>query len=865
MKPVGPVQHKDASAQRGVDAELLQLAFARLPTSLLLTAVVAVLFVGLLWPFFPATLMSVWLAALLLSVLVRHAVWWAYHRAAPMPVVPMRWRVPFMLGSVLGGLAWALGPIMLVQFAHGTALILLLGAPLCVCFVALSAQAAHPTAMQGFMVAALVPPAIALWRSGGDAAVTAPVVLLVGLAALSLVGRRTAAGLRAQLMVQARLHTALEAASAAREQAEAASLAKSRFLANMSHELRTPLNAVIGAAQLLRTGPADPERQAHLTEAIQRGGANLLGLIENILDLSRIEAGEMPLHAADFHLVECVEAALSTATLTANAKGLTLACIVEPELPAWRHGDAARLRQVLLNLLGNAVKFTPHGEVVVRVRPGRAASSVRFSVSDTGVGIGVASLAHIFEPFRQADDAANRRFGGSGLGLAIVHQLVGAMGGQVEASSVLGQGSCFEFELPLSLALQAPAEALALPHRVAFVEPHPASAEALAAHLRRLGCEAMHCTSAPQLREWLLQLGAGPAPWLLIAVDAGDPIDMIERVADLIDPQRVIGMSSRVTHDGDQAREGLRLSRQIIKPVTRAALVSRMAAPASVASAPERTDPALLTTAQLDSLVHVLVVEDDELNRSIVGGLLQHAGYRVSQAVNGTQALAMLPRLDRVDVVLMDWQMPELDGLEVTRRMRAGAAGPAGLTVPIVALTANAFAEDRAACLTAGMNDFLTKPVLADRLMSTVRRWAGQGAAQAHASFVAAAELAEGVCFDPSVLAALPMVADGTDPAFAARVLQMYLDGSRESVAELDAAFTRGDSASAQRCLHTLHSTSAQVGALWMAGQAGRAETALRQGKRADAGVVERLRHGLADFTRTVGAHGAAAPQEPRT
>jgi two-component system, sensor histidine kinase and response regulator len=860
-------QGAEANGQRlhGVDAELLQMSYARLPLSLLLTTAVVLAFVGLLWPFFPKPQLSAWLAALLFGVLVRAVLWWCYQRAARLPAALGFWATLFTSGAAVGGLAWAFGPIVLVHAARGPELAIFVGALLCVCSVALNAMAGHPPAMQAFITACLAPTAAAFWWTGRDVEQVVALVLLAGLLTVSLVGRRNGQAIRDQLAVQLQLRTAVEVARVAREQAEAASLAKSRFLANMSHELRTPLNAVIGAAQLLRAGPADPERQAHLTDAIQRGGANLLGLIENILDLSRIEAGEMPLHAADFHLVECVESALSTATLVANAKGLRLACIVEPELPAWRHGDAARLRQVMLNLLGNAVKFTPQGEVTVRVRQGRAPLSVHFSVSDTGVGIGVASLTHVFEPFRQADDGANRRFGGSGLGLAIVHQLVGAMRGRVEATSVLGQGSCFEFELPLPLALQAPTEALALPHRVAFVEPHAASAEALSAHLQRLGCEAMHCTSALQLREWLLQLGAGPAPWLLIAVDASDATDTMEPVADLIDPQRVIGMSSRVTHDADQAREGLRLSRQIIKPVTRAALVSRMAAPPAVASAPECADPALLTPAQLAGLVHVLVVEDDELNRSIVGGLLQHAGYRVSQAVDGTQALAILPGLDRVDVVLMDWQMPELDGLEVTRRMRAGAAGPAGVTVPIVALTANAFAEDRAACLQAGMNDFLTKPVLADRLMSTVQRWARHGAAATQAYSVAPAAGPDAACFDPSVLAALPMVADGTDPAFATRVLQMYLDGSRESVAELDAAFTRGDSATAQRCLHTLHSTSAQVGAVWVARQAKTAETALRQGKPAPADVAERLRRGLAEFTRAVAAHRAAAPQERRT
>jgi two-component system, sensor histidine kinase and response regulator len=666
--------------------------------------------------------------------------------------------------------------------------------------------------------------------------------------------------MREQLTIQLRLRAAVAAASVAREQAEAASLAKSRFLANMSHELRTPLNAVIGAAQLLRAERADPERQAHLTEAIQRGGANLLGLIENILDLSRIEAGEMPLYAADFHLVECVEAALSTATLTAHTKGLTLACIVDAELPAWRHGDAARLRQVVLNLLGNAVKFTPHGEVVVHVRQGHAPQGVRVSVSDTGVGIGAASLAHIFEPFRQADDAANRRFGGSGLGLAIVHQLVGAMGGRVEATSVLGQGSRFEFELPLPPALQPPAEAAPLAHRVAFVEPHEASAQALAAHLQRMGCESLRCTSAAQLCDWLLQLAAGPAPWLLIAVDAGDPTEYLDRVADLIEPQRVIAMSSHVSYEGEHAREGLRLARQVIKPVTRAALVSRMAAPVGAAPAPPapaRTDHALLTHTQLGALVHVLVVEDDELNRSIVGGLLQHAGYRVSQAVDGTQALAMLPQMDRVDVVLMDWQMPDMDGLEVTRRMRAGLAGEAGRAVPIVALTANAFAEDRVACLEAGMNDFLTKPVLADRLMAAVRRWAGQGAAPAAALAEIVVPGDEGIGFDPSVLAALPMVLDGSEPDFADRVLQMFTEGTAQSLTELEAAMTRGDRVLMQRCLHTLKSTAAQVGASWLAEHAEHEDTAMRLGQGIDAAVVTRLRKGLLAFEHAVAQHRA--------
>jgi two-component system, sensor histidine kinase and response regulator len=854
-----------SQSPHAVDVELLQIAYARLPLSLLLTFVVVAAFVGMLWPFFPSAPMSAWLAMLLVSVLARAGLWWWFRRAARLPAALGRWGFLLTVGAAFGGVAWAFGPIVLVHLARGPELAIFVGALLCVCSVALNAMAGHPPAMRAFVAACLAPTAIAFWWTGREVEQVVALVLIAGLVTISLVGRRTGEAMHEQLAIQLRLRAAVEAASVAREQAEAASLAKSRFLANMSHELRTPLNAVIGAAQLLRAEQSDAERRAHLTEAIQRGGANLLGLIENILDLSRIEAGEMPLHAADFHLVECIEAALSTATLAAHSKGLTLTCIVDPDLPAWRHGDAARLRQVVLNLLGNAVKFTPQGDVVVRVTKGRGLQDVRISVTDTGVGIGEASLAHIFEPFRQADDGANRRFGGSGLGLAIVHQLVGAMGGRVEATSVLGQGSCFELELPLPSAEQPPAEASPLVHRVAFVESHEASAQALAAHLQRMGCESLRCTSAPQLRDWLLQSGDGPAPWLLIAVDADDPTEYLDSVVDLIEPERVIAMSSHVTYEQEQARESLRLSRQIIKPVTRAALVSRMNEPAIPAPAPERTGNALLTHTQLGAMVHVLVVEDDELNRSIVGGLLQHAGYRVSQAVDGTQALAMLPQMDRVDVVLMDWQMPDLDGLEVTRRMRAGAAGEAGKVVPIIALTANAFAEDRVACLEAGMNDFLTKPVLTDRLMTAVRRWAGQGAVQTGIASTNAVPTNESLCFDPTLLANLPMVLDGSEPGFADRVLQMFIEGTTRLIAEIELAMASGDRVMMQRGLHTMKSTAAQIGANRLAEHAEREDTAMRLGRWPDETLVARLRHGLEAFERAIAQHRASTGAGPRT
>jgi two-component system sensor histidine kinase BarA len=510
-----------------------------------------------------------------------------------------------------------------------------------------------------------------------------------------------------------------------RDRAEAASLAKTRFLANMSHELRTPLNAVIGAAQLLQDGHDDATGQAQLVSAVRDGGTRLLGLIDNILDLARIESGALELQAEDFNLLDCVESAVSLAAVQARIKALDLACIVDPALPAWRHGDATRLRQILVNLLGNALKFTPRGEVVVRVEAGDGINAVRISVSDTGIGIGAASLKQVFEPFRQADDASNRRFGGSGLGLAISRQLVEAMGGRIVVHSELGHGARFDITLALPAARTALPESPPLRHQVVFFEPHEASAEALAAQLARLGCPAHRCRTPRELREWMTQrAGNGPAPWLLAAIDAAETWAFLEESIAWLDPARVIGMGSAESQAGGVHRERLRVPRNLIKPVLRSALVSRLG---TVAPGPHERPVLLAPAAEAPAgasgmAKRVLVVEDDPTNQLIVCNMLRNAGFATHTADNGAMALDFLSR-QTVDAVLMDWQMPDMDGLEVTRLLRAGVAGRFATVVPVIALTANAFAEDRAACLAAGMNDYLTKPVLMTSLVAAVQRW----------------------------------------------------------------------------------------------------------------------------------------------
>jgi len=672
----------------------------------------------------------------------------------------------------------------------------------------------------------------------------------------------------------------------AKDAAEDASRAKTRFLANMSHELRTPLNAVIGAAQLLQAANVDTGEsassvdagQAHLVESIQRSGLNLLGLIENILDLSRIEAGEFTLSMEDFHLLDCVDAAMATAAVTARAKGLELSCIVDPALAPWRHGDPLRVRQVLLNLLGNAVKFTPAGDITVRLACGDRPDQLRISIADTGVGIGEASLQHIFEPFRQADDGANRRFGGSGLGLSIVRQLVEAMDGRITVRSRLGEGTCFDLLLRMEPAGQPPLAPPALGLDVGFYDPHDPSAEALATQLHRLGCTTTRLHSAQEAGGWLAAITRPAQAWMLVSCDGAESGVLLDRADGCPLAGRVLGMTSRQDNDGC-VRLGIRtLVRNLMKPVLRTALVSEF----GTLAGGRRSGNAHTMTAEAGgspaARAHVLVVEDDPLNQTIVCRLLGHAGYLSTAATDGAQALDLL-RARTFDLVLMDWQMPDMDGLEVTRRIRAGDAGPGPALLPIVALTANAFAQDRVACLAAGMNDFLTKPVLAENLRTMVSRWVARGPgggaqplsdlqpqAQGLVAASTAAELpvpapGDVPCFDPSALAELPMIEDGSDPGYADELLDMFVADARVLIARIDADLARGDPEGTMRGAHTLKSTASAVGAMAIAALAADGESALRSGGQPGAGFAAALERALAAFERllaTERARGAA-------
>ena len=514
------------------------------------------------------------------------------------------------------------------------------------------------------------------------------------------------------------LHKA--ALSQARFEAEAANRAKSQFLANMSHEIRTPMNAVLGLTQLVRDMDL-AERPRHLLDMVLRSGRSLLSLLNDILDFSKIDAGRLELEHIPFSIEQLLHEISDLFSSRVAEKNLELLIDLDPSLPQELIGDPLRLRQVLVNLVGNAIKFTERGMVTVRVRaqspqaPSEGLWRCHFEVSDTGIGMSETVAAQLFQPFTQADSSVTRRFGGTGLGLVISQRLVALMGGSIGVRSALGSGSTFGFEIALARHQRPRTEAAHQPAaglKVLIVDDQESARTILSAQLEAWKIEHACAASGPEALELLAAAQASARPFNTLLLDwrmpGMDGVELMLRIAAA--PQRygsALATLMLTAHDAEplqQALGGRQSVAVLTKPVLPSLLLNCLSGQARPHNSPSK--PEAGPTPHFQS-ARVLVAEDNPVNQQVAQGMLENLGCRVTLAQDGQQALA-LARAQPFDLILLDLHMPVLDGLQAARQLRAL---PQCQAVPIIALTAAVFAEDRQRCLEAGMNGFVPKPI----------------------------------------------------------------------------------------------------------------------------------------------------------